>query len=401
MRHLAFSSGMIIVAAALCAAAAQAQNEGMGVPRPGVTRPDMPPPREAPDAWCRTENAYRLSAIDQVVCADRTLVNKHIRVADLQWSLQRAAGFPRTLRLEQLHKTWLQDRAQCAGADVTACLDRLYDARMRELADAIVMERQGKQRHRAPALDAARTRVPGAAQRRRLLPALVRCPPSPRLWRACSLARRSFSEGGCRPGTVTVRGDPGSVVPPRLAPMGSSPSTGVDGPVSARENRRRAVDRSPADAVGKVSRGLMRVGQEDQGSRCIRSLEAGFRSGFCRRPGRQNMISSSSSIGWSSRSSCLLRCGCLCSTSSRAGGTATCIISSRMNGRIGPQGLVGGCDQQNGPARQRHAMGHSGSSPRIKSGTRCSCQSFSTCARATDWLSNRSYNHRELSIGSD
>src|SRR5712692_860772 len=24
------------------------------------------------------------------------------------------------------------------------------------------------------------------------------CPPSPRLWRACSLARRSFSEGGCR-----------------------------------------------------------------------------------------------------------------------------------------------------------------------------------------------------------
>jgi hypothetical protein len=145
MRRLAFLSGLIIVAAALCAAAAQAQNEGTGVPRPGVTRPLGPPLKAPSDAWCYPENAYRLSAIDQVVCADRALLNKHIRVADLQWSLQRAAGFPRTLRLEQLHKLWLQDRAQCAGADVTACLERLYDARMRELADAIVMERQGKQ----------------------------------------------------------------------------------------------------------------------------------------------------------------------------------------------------------------------------------------------------------------
>ncbi len=31
----------------------------------------------------------------------------------------------------------------------------------------------------------------------------VHCPPSSRLWRACSLARRSFSEGGCKTGTVT------------------------------------------------------------------------------------------------------------------------------------------------------------------------------------------------------
>ena len=115
MRHLAFRFGMIIAAVALCAAAAQAQNEGTGVPRPGVTRPLGPPPKAPSDAWCYTGNDYRLSAIDQVVCADRTLVDKHIRVADLQRSLQRAAGFPRTLRLEQLHKTWLQDRAQCAG----------------------------------------------------------------------------------------------------------------------------------------------------------------------------------------------------------------------------------------------------------------------------------------------
>jgi hypothetical protein len=145
MRRAAFWLNTIIVAAALCAAAAQAQNEGTAVPGPSVTRPLGPQPREAPDAWCRRGRDYWLSAIDQAVCADRALLDKHIRVADLQRSLQRAAGFPRTLRLEQLHKLWLQDRAQCAGADVTACLDHLYDARMRALADAIVMEQDHKQ----------------------------------------------------------------------------------------------------------------------------------------------------------------------------------------------------------------------------------------------------------------
>src|SRR5216684_810678 len=144
-RRLAFRLGTVIVAAALCAATAQAQHEGMAVPGPSVTRPHMPAPREAPDAWCRRGSDYWLSAIDQAVCADRALLDKHIRVADLQRSLQAAAGFPRTLRLEQLHKLWLQDRARCAGADVTACLGHLYDARMRELADAIVMEQQEKQ----------------------------------------------------------------------------------------------------------------------------------------------------------------------------------------------------------------------------------------------------------------
>jgi hypothetical protein len=43
-----------------------------------------------------------------------------------------------------------------------------------------------------------------APRERRRLPAdakamagLLTCPPTPRLWRACLLARRSFSEGGC------------------------------------------------------------------------------------------------------------------------------------------------------------------------------------------------------------
>lgn len=48
------------------------------------------------------------------------------------------------MRLEQTHRAWLDDRAQCTGLDITACLDRLYDARIQELADATVMEQQGK-----------------------------------------------------------------------------------------------------------------------------------------------------------------------------------------------------------------------------------------------------------------
>jgi hypothetical protein len=133
-----FGLGVIIVAAALGAPPAAAQNER---PESTVRRPIVPPPREAPDAWCRLYD-FRLSAIDQAVCADRRLVDKHSRVADLQWSLQRAAGLPRSLRLWQLHRAWLDERAQCAGANVGACLGRLYDARIVELAEAIVMERR-------------------------------------------------------------------------------------------------------------------------------------------------------------------------------------------------------------------------------------------------------------------
>jgi hypothetical protein len=115
---------------------AQSERPGAAVkPRVG------PPPREAPDAWCRLYD-FRLDAIDQAVCADRALIAKHDQVAGLQRTLQGAAGLPRSLLIGQQHKAWLEERAQCAGADVTACLDRLYDARIVELAEAIMTERQ-------------------------------------------------------------------------------------------------------------------------------------------------------------------------------------------------------------------------------------------------------------------
>jgi hypothetical protein len=140
----ALRRGMIIVTATLCAASAQAQNERSDDRRPAMSRPLNNPPQEAPDAFCRADSVYRLTAIDRAVCAERTLLDKHLRVGVMQRSLQRVAGFPRMMRLEQMHRAWLDDRAQCTGPDVTACLDRLYEERIHELADAIVMERQSK-----------------------------------------------------------------------------------------------------------------------------------------------------------------------------------------------------------------------------------------------------------------
>jgi uncharacterized protein len=78
--------------------------------------------------------------MDKAVCADRALLDKHIRVGLMQRSLETVVGFPRTLRFEQAHRAWLGDRVQCTGPDVTECLHRLYDAQIRELADSIATE---------------------------------------------------------------------------------------------------------------------------------------------------------------------------------------------------------------------------------------------------------------------
>jgi hypothetical protein len=45
----------------------------------------------------RLSQVFRLTAIDKLVCADRTLLDKHLRVDEMQKSLQSAAGFPRML----------------------------------------------------------------------------------------------------------------------------------------------------------------------------------------------------------------------------------------------------------------------------------------------------------------
>lgn len=127
---------LLIVAMALCAASAHAQSSSWLPPFLG----------SAPDAACRPDDAYRLAAMDKAVCSDRALVDKHHRLGLIQQSLQKVAGFPRTLRLEQMHRTWLDDRVQCTGPDVTACLHRLYDARIKEITDAIASEKQAGRR---------------------------------------------------------------------------------------------------------------------------------------------------------------------------------------------------------------------------------------------------------------
>jgi hypothetical protein len=132
------ASGIIIVIAALCAVSAQAQSERSDDGRPTVSRRSpQPKAMEVPDAFCRSDY---LSAIDRAICADRALVDKHIRVGAMQRSLETVVGFPRTLRFEEARRAWLGDRVQCTGPDVTECLHRLYDARIQELAYSIATE---------------------------------------------------------------------------------------------------------------------------------------------------------------------------------------------------------------------------------------------------------------------
>src|SRR5262245_43691366 len=142
-------SGIVIVIAALHAVPALAQSErsdeqGSVVSRPPMSQHWIHPRAIAPnDEWCRS-GADRLPTMDKMVCADRVLLDKHIRVGLMQRSLETIVGFPQTLRFEQAHRAWLGDRAQCTGPDVTACLHRLYDARIQELAHSIATEPLGK-----------------------------------------------------------------------------------------------------------------------------------------------------------------------------------------------------------------------------------------------------------------
>ena len=135
------ASGMIIVTTALCAVLAHAQSERSEDRRPAVSRPapQAKPMNWPEEGWCQSD-PDKLTAMDKAVCADRALLDKHIRVGLMQRSLQTVVGFPQTLRFEQAHGAWLGGRAQCTGPDVTACLHHLYDARIQELAHSIATE---------------------------------------------------------------------------------------------------------------------------------------------------------------------------------------------------------------------------------------------------------------------
>jgi hypothetical protein len=139
------ASGMIIVTAALFAVLAHAQSERSEDQGPAVRRPAPQAkwPNWPEEGWCQSD-PDKLTAMDKAVCADRALLDKHIRVGLMQRSLQTMVGFPRTLLFEQAHRTWLGDRARCTGPDVAACLHHLYDARVQELAHSIATEPLGK-----------------------------------------------------------------------------------------------------------------------------------------------------------------------------------------------------------------------------------------------------------------
>ncbi len=137
MRHVAVCLAMIIVAAACAAPPAQAQkNEGTGVLAPRGIPPRIsgaPPPKGAPPP-CNLPNPSGDTAIDKAICASTTLLRKDRRIASLFDALKRAAEQAKAAQLDADQQAWLDSRKQCSGADMVACLGRLYDGRLRELA---------------------------------------------------------------------------------------------------------------------------------------------------------------------------------------------------------------------------------------------------------------------------
>ena len=134
MRHVAFSLAMIIAAAACSAPPAQAQkNEGTGVLAPRGVPLGAPPPKPAPPTPCKLANPSGETAIDKAICANATLLRKDRRIALLFDALKRAAEQAKAPQLEADQQAWLDLRKGCSGADMVACLGRVYDARLREL----------------------------------------------------------------------------------------------------------------------------------------------------------------------------------------------------------------------------------------------------------------------------
>src|SRR5712691_9848888 len=133
MRHVAICLAMIVVAAACSAPPAQAQkNEGTGVLAPRGVPLGAPPPKSAPPP-CKLPNPSGETTIDKAICASTTLLRKDRRIASLFEALKRAAEQAKAAQLDADQQAWLDSRKQCSGADMVACLGRLYDARLREL----------------------------------------------------------------------------------------------------------------------------------------------------------------------------------------------------------------------------------------------------------------------------
>ena len=141
MRHVAVCLAMIIVAAACAAPPAQAQkNEGTGVLTPrgiplGAPPPNVavPPPKPLPLPPCKLGNPSGDTAIDKALCANASLLRKDRRIRSLFDALKRATEQDKAAQLDADQQAWLDSRKQCSGADMIACLGRLYDARLGEL----------------------------------------------------------------------------------------------------------------------------------------------------------------------------------------------------------------------------------------------------------------------------
>jgi uncharacterized protein len=65
-------------------------------------------------------------------------------------ALKRIVNEAKATELDAAQAAWLEGRKQCEGRRAVACLDRLYDARLLELREALVAARQQKNKEPEP-----------------------------------------------------------------------------------------------------------------------------------------------------------------------------------------------------------------------------------------------------------
>jgi uncharacterized protein YecT (DUF1311 family) len=135
-RHVAACLAMIIVAAALAPAppALAQKNEGLGPLRPrGVGLGYRF--RVEPRLDCKDRR--KLGAIDRMVCASPKLLQKDSRLARELAALEDVVDEAKATELDAEQTAWLDGRKQCAGRRAVACLNGLYDTRLREVREAL------------------------------------------------------------------------------------------------------------------------------------------------------------------------------------------------------------------------------------------------------------------------
>jgi hypothetical protein len=147
MRYLVLWQALLIGAVvAVTAPPALAQkNEGIGLlgPRATTANPGSrvnrvrrgPPSDTTRRDGCQPANPSDEAKIDKLLCTNRTLRRKDERIARLTGELTRPLETAE--QILTAHNAWLESRKPCAEKEtdkaIVACLNPLYDTRLRDL----------------------------------------------------------------------------------------------------------------------------------------------------------------------------------------------------------------------------------------------------------------------------